>query len=116
MDQFEISRDEAAPGVTVIAVTGEVDMATAPQFTSAAQEALAEGSTSIVVDLRATTFLDSSGLGAILAAVDRARLAGGNLAVVNVDATIQRTLEITGMNDIFPVRDSLEAALEAIRA
>ena len=87
MSEFEISRlDEGA-----LKVTGELDVATAPQLTSALSEASPEGE--VVLDLSELTFLDSCGVRSIL---ELARTRNGNGPVVIVDASpaVVRVFEI----------------------
>lgn len=55
----EVSRGD---GCAVVTVTGELDIATAPQLMKALDEAAADGRTDIVVSLLGTRFIDSTGL------------------------------------------------------
>ncbi len=58
---FRLERRRAPGGVRVVSVSGEIDLATAPQVSSALS-ARDDGETALVLDLRDTTFLDSSGI------------------------------------------------------
>jgi anti-sigma B factor antagonist len=83
-----------------LSVAGELDLATASQFRTEFGELLASGCRHVVVDLSATTFLDSSGLGALVWAAHRMRAAGGTFSVVRPHRGIVPTLEITGVGPI----------------
>ncbi len=100
----------------VVAVAGEIDLFTAPDLKAALNDALESGHSRIVVDLTATTFLDSTALGVLIGAVKRLRSRGGVLTLVNVDANIAKTFEITGLDQIFVIRATRDDAIEALDA
>jgi anti-sigma B factor antagonist len=99
----------------VVAVRGEIDLFTAPELKAALVGAIDAGKTLIVADLAETTFLDSTALGVLIGAVKRLRAREGSLTIVNRDANIAKTFEITGLDQIFtitPTREEAVAALE----
>ena len=81
-------------------VGGELDVATANQLRTAISTLMGTGCREIVVDLAATTFLDSSGLGALVWASHRMHAAGGRLTVVNPDARVAKVLRVTGVDRV----------------
>lgn len=109
MDQFGIEVTEH-DGCTVVAVRGEVDLATAPALKSRLLELVSAGVTEIVVDLTATDFLDSTGLGAVVAAYKRVRAHDGHLKLVATAARVKRVFEITNLNRVVPICGSIEEA------
>jgi anti-sigma B factor antagonist len=74
---FDLVTQEVGDGTFVVALTGEVDLHTAPELKAALLRLVAEGPTRIVVDLSGATFVDSTTLGVLLGAVKRLRLIGG---------------------------------------
>jgi anti-sigma B factor antagonist len=111
---FRISPTPLGDDGTVIAVRGEVDLFTAPELKQAVGDAIGEGRTRVVVDLAETTFLDSSGLGVLVGALQRLRDCGGALGIVNVDAAISRTFSITGLDQILAIRETRDEAVAAL--
>ena len=110
MDQefhIEVRPDGEVP---VIAVSGEIDVATAPQLRECLQGVIARGETTIVLDLLGVTFLDSTALGVLVGALKRCREAGGDLHVVVAEPRIVKIFEITGLTNVFTIADSLQAA------
>jgi anti-sigma B factor antagonist len=105
---------DADGGVVAVAVSGEIDLFTAPELKAAIADAVDGGSTRIVVDLTQTTFLDSTALGVLIGAVKRLRSSEGALSIVNTDATIAKTFEITGLDQIFTIRPTRNEAVEAL--
>lgn len=90
-----------------VSVSGEVDSATAPGLRGCLLEVLERpGATTVEVDLRGVTFLDSAGLSA-LATAHRAAVAAGRELRVRCGTTraVVRPLQITGLWDIFTVVD-----------
>ena len=96
--------------VPVIAVSGEIDVATAPQLREQLQQVIARGEATIVLDLLGVTFLDSTALGVIVGALKRCRDLGGDLQVVVSDPRIVKIFEITGLTSVITLADSLGAA------
>jgi anti-anti-sigma factor len=88
----------AEDGRAVLAVGGEVDLATVGRFRAALLEA--QGSPRVLVDLSDVTFLDSSGVNALLAAYHRVP-AGGELRVVGLRPNVRKVFEITGLLALF---------------
>ena len=82
----------------------------------AGQAARVDADLRIVVDLTETTFLDSTALGVLIGAVKRLRSRDGVLTIVNTDANIAKTFEITGLDQIFTIRPTREEAIEALDA
>jgi anti-sigma B factor antagonist len=108
-------REEALDGSRfVVSVTGEIDLFTAPELKSALVEAIDAGRTRVVVDLTGTTFLDSTALGVLIGTVKRLRARDGRLTLVNTDANIARTFDITGLDQIFTICKTRDEALAAL--
>jgi anti-anti-sigma factor len=99
-------RSTSAGSTQVVEVVGEVDMTTAPEL-SQAIERTPDGTELVVIDLSEVSFLDSSGLNALVQA--RRTLADREVAmtvVVPVDAAIRRVFEITHLTEPLTVIDS----------
>ena len=103
---------EERPGTAapVIAVRGEVDVATAPQLRECLQRVIADGASTVVLDLLGVTFLDSTALGVVIGAHKRCRELGGELRVVVADPRLVKIFEITGLTGVLSISDSLHAA------
>jgi anti-sigma B factor antagonist len=84
-----------------LAVVGEVDIYTADQLAQAGLLAIAEHSTrTLVVDLQEVTFMDSTGLKALLTLRDGATTAGTRMLLRNVSAQVQKILSITALDKV----------------
>jgi anti-sigma B factor antagonist len=110
---FDIKTERAATDVWVLALTGEVDLYTAPEFKQQLLDAIAQGARHVIVDLSDTTFIDSTTLGVLVGGIKRLRPEGGQLSVVCSDRNITKIFEITGLNRVFPIHASRTEALES---
>ena len=82
----------------LLTVHGELDLASAPQLRAAVGDLLGQGVRHVEVDLDGCTFIDSSGMGALLWASHRLHAAGGDLVAVHVHGAAMRTLELSGVD------------------
>lgn len=112
-DMFSVAT-ESAGGVGVVVLAGEVDIYTAPRFKEAMLELLDAGVGKLVVDLSAVTFIDSTALGVLIGGLRRVHDAGGVMALVVATPAVQRVLTITGLDRVFSVHDTRDAALAAL--
>jgi anti-sigma B factor antagonist len=99
--------------VVTIAVHGQADLHTAPDLRDAMTKAIDGGANGLIVDLSAATFVDSMTLGVLLGAVKRLRPRGGKVAVVCVSPHIRRIFEITLLDRVFALHETLDAARAA---
>jgi anti-sigma B factor antagonist len=84
-------------GLRVLRLTGELDMAGVEQFERLLSADRAPEAAKIVVDLRGLTFIDSSGLRALIMADQRVRGEGGHFVVVRGSDRVNQVLEMTGV-------------------
>src|SRR3954454_19483703 len=111
---FALSQDPLDDQRSVVAVRGEIDLFTAPELKATLTDAIEEGKTRSVVDLSETTFLDSTALGVLIGAIKRLRSRDGRMTIVNTDQNIAKTFEITGLDQIFTILDTRDAAVDAL--
>jgi anti-sigma B factor antagonist len=98
--------------LAVVEATGEVDLATVPQLREAISDHIVAGRTSLLVDLRAVTYLDSTGLGVLVGAAKAAGSQGGSLRLVCDNPRVLRLLRITGLDKALAVHPTVESALQ----
>jgi len=96
-----------------LALQGEVDIYSAPQFKEVMIQSIDEGAKHIVVDLAGVTFIDSTALGVLVSGAKRVRPQNGTLDIVCHDENITRIFEITGLDRIFGIYPTREKALES---
>jgi anti-sigma B factor antagonist len=89
---------------SVLAVSGDLDISEVENFLSHAGRLLDTGTRVIDVDLGGVTFIDSSGLGALVRLQRRATEDGRELRLANVPRAVARVLDLTGLTDLFAER------------
>ena len=108
---FDIKTEELEGQTYVIALGGEVDLYTAPEFKQQLLEVIRQGAKDVVVDFSDTTFIDSTTLGVLVGGVKRLRAQDGRLSLVCSDRNITKIFEITGLDRVFAIHPTREAAL-----
>ena len=78
----------------MVGVTGEIDVATAPALRDALLGLLNRGATSLVLDLRGVTFVDSTGVGSLLRIHHRQSLLGGSVHFVADQPAVMRVFDL----------------------
>ncbi len=91
-------------GVPRLAVSGELDMATAPQLAAAIAKDEREDGRAPVLELSRLAFMDVAGMRVLLDAARRARRAGGRLIVFNPQPAIRRLLALTAVDRTLQIR------------
>ena len=98
---------------TVLTVRGEIDVYTAPRLRQAIVDLVDTGSVNIVVDMEKVDFLDSTGLGVLVGGLKRVRVKDGSLSIVTTQDKILKIFDITGLNRVFAIHASVDAAVAA---
>jgi anti-sigma B factor antagonist len=111
---FHIAEETLAGDLTIIRLEGEVDLYAAPDLKDHVNRAIERGNTKLILDLSDTTFIDSTTLGILVSGMKRLRPRGGMLAVLCPDPTMARIFDITGLNRMFSVHETLDAAIAAL--
>jgi anti-sigma B factor antagonist len=102
-------------GHVVVALSGEIDIVTAPAARDLLAEAASEAVTGITVDLSGVTFLDAAGLGVLAGASGAVQHLPGGFRLVAVPVRVLRLLRLTGLDRhlaAFPAPPGSEAQRE----
>ncbi len=100
--------------IAVVKPSGLLDGIKAPTFRQEIDTAIQTGCLRICVNLEEVTFLDSSGLGALVAALKTTRSAGGDLYLCGLNRQVQMVFELTSMDRAFQIHDTLEDLFRTI--
>jgi len=111
---FQISEPARSGRASVIAVSGELDLATAPQLREALARALTDVDHEVIVDMSGVTFIDSTALRVLLDA-QRTRGSARPLVVVCDQLNVLRIIKITAFAGAFEIFSTLEKAVERVR-
>jgi anti-sigma B factor antagonist len=109
--EFAAWDEQVDSGTRIVAVRGEIDLFTAPEFKQRVNAAIEGGTHLVVVDLSETSFIDSSSLGILISAHKRLRMRGDALTIVCDVAAILNTFTITGLDGVLAIVPSRDEAL-----
>ncbi len=106
---LEVERDTAGRA-DVVAVRGELDMATAITLAGSLNEVLTDNDGPVIVDLSGLRFMDSTGMSVLLNAHRRLARQGRSLTLACPEGPVLRVFQLTNMVDTLRVRPSREDA------
>jgi anti-sigma B factor antagonist len=95
---------------TILTLSGDIDIHTAPEIRDRLAELRADGVRSIVVDLSGVDFLDSSALGAFVAAHRDLAGSGGQLKLAAPRSHVRKVFRITRLAEVIPLFESVDEA------
>ena len=107
--ELSLSTREIA-GVLVVDVGGEIDVSTSPKLRERLVALVSGGAYRLVVDLEDVEFIDSTGLGVLVGVLKRTRARGGSMSLVCSQDGLLRVFRITGLERVFSIYGSVDAA------
>ena len=112
MQSFHLEAIPVGTDRAVLQITGDVDVYTAPQVRDRVIRLLADGVRHVIADLREVSFLDSTGLGALVGSLKRLREQDGSLELVVPDGRIMTIFRVTGLDRVFALHPSFPDAID----
>lgn len=107
---MEVTTIPGPTGTTTIRPVGRVDLLSAPALSRHLSGAVAEGQHKLIVDLGSVSFIDSSGLAALVSGLKSARVAGGDLRIAGAGDQVRMVLQLTKLDRVFGLYDTVEDA------
>ncbi len=102
-----------AADITVVAPRGDLDMAVADQIRRTLTELVDKGDRKLLVDLERVAYIDSSGMGALVAAMKHARTTGGDLRLCALQDDVRAIFEMTRLIKAVTIHPTRPEALGA---
>jgi anti-sigma B factor antagonist len=96
---------------SVVTVEGELDVHTAPALLAELDPLSRRTGAAIIVDLTLVPFIDSTGLGVLVATLKHVRESEGSLDVVVVAPRVLKVFALTGLDVVIPLHSTLDEAL-----
>ena len=97
---------------SVIVLSGRLDFSSRKALRAVIDENLANGCGDFVIDLQQVDFIDSSGLGALIACYSTVRKQGGGMTLVRLPKQVHDLMEMTKLTTFFDICETAEAALQ----
>lgn len=109
--EIPIRHTRGDDGTALVTVLGEVDFSNADEVAQGIRDALGEDSPrELQVDLAQATFMDSTGLGALIEGYRAATENGCRFVVMNPSASFRRVLAVTGLTELFGMQENASAS------
>jgi anti-sigma B factor antagonist len=96
------------PPSAAVVLDGEIDISTCPAVRRFLTATISGGDVHLAVDMSGVTFIDASGIGVLVAAANRARQAGGGLALLAPSWQVRRLLDVFHPDAILPIAERLD--------
>jgi len=103
---FELVAGSNEDNGKVISVRGEIDIYSGPDFRENLLQAMGDCKQNIVLDCSEMTYIDSMGLGIMVAALKRVRQNGCNITIRNARPNVKKLFTITGLDKVFIMEES----------
>ncbi|MBN1551229.1 STAS domain-containing protein [bacterium] len=98
----------------LIEIEGEImGGAEADDFKDIIFKSIEDDIVDIIVDMKKATWMNSSGLGMLISGLTTLRSSGGDLRLANVSERVRRPLEITKLDTVFSIYESVEEAIQS---
>ncbi|MCX7773517.1 MAG: STAS domain-containing protein [Clostridia bacterium] len=103
---FELSVESKDNQNRVIAMKGEIDIYSAPDFKENLYHAIGEGQEDVVLECSDLSYIDSMGLGILVGALKRIKQNEHNIIVKNPKSNIRKLFKITGLDKVFVIEEA----------
>jgi anti-sigma B factor antagonist len=108
---LDVQSRQTDAGLTVLAPSGRLDVTGAPTLKDAVREAGKSGKPRLGIDLEGVSFVVSTGLGSVIAALKMVRSSQGDLRLAAPNQQVRVVLELTTLDRVFPYFATVEEAL-----
>ena len=102
---------ETSHGHVLIRASGELDVSNSASLTQAGEDAMADGYETVLIDFSGITFMDSSGLSALVALNRHAAARDVHVGVVALGESTRRIIDLMGLDETLNLYPSAEQAL-----
>ncbi len=101
--------------VPVLSITGKIDALTSGDLEAALKALVSSSGTRAVVDMGGVEYMSSSGLRALVGALNMARHNQGDLALASLQPMVREVFEITGIKTFFPIFQNVDEAVKSFK-
>lgn len=110
--RFATTSTETPEGIAIIALSGQLDAHTAPEFERLLEHTIREqGKTKIVLDFGPLEYIASAGLGVLMGFIEESRDAGGDIKFASVPEKIYHVLDLLGFPIVFQIAPTVREAI-----
>ncbi|HSV97613.1 MAG TPA: STAS domain-containing protein [Spirochaetota bacterium] len=99
--------------VVLLDIAGEIDLYNAPEIKDIVSKLIEEQRYNVIINLEKVSYIDSSGIGALISSLSNLKKYQGGLKIINVYASVRKVFELTKLTSFFDIFDTEEDALES---
>jgi len=99
--------------VVILDVDGEIDLYNAPSLKEIIRQSIEARKYSIIINLGRVSYIDSSGIGALISSLSNLRRYQGGLKIINVTGSVKKVFELTKLTSFFEIFDDESEAVNS---
>ena len=99
--------------VEIIAIEGEIDLYNAPEIKKLVQKMISEGKVKVIIDFDKVSYIDSSGIGAMISSLSNLKKQGGMLKILNIHDSVKKVFELTKLTSFFKIFQDEQEAVDS---
>lgn len=99
--------------VVILDIDGEIDLYNAPEIKDTIKQQMDGGHKKIIINLENVSYIDSSGIGALISSLSNLKKIGGGLKIIHVYDSVRKVFELTKLTSFFDIYDSEDEAINA---
>lgn len=109
---MEINRRESAD-IVVLDISGEIDLYNAPEIKDTINQLIEDQKYNVIINLEKVSYIDSSGIGALISSLSSLKKYQGGLKIINVYVSVRKVFELTKLTSFFEIFDSESDAVSS---
>lgn len=99
--------------IVVLDITGEIDLYNAPEIKDIISKLIEEKKYNVIINLEKVSYIDSSGIGALISSLSNLKKYQGGLKIINVYASVRKVFELTKLTSFFEIFDAEDVAVDS---
>lgn len=99
--------------IVILDISGEIDLYNAPEIKDIINKLIDEKKYNVVINLQEVSYIDSSGIGALISSLSNLKKYQGGLKIINVFASVRKVFELTKLTSFFEIFDSEDEAISS---
>ncbi|MFC1671212.1 STAS domain-containing protein [Spirochaetota bacterium] len=99
--------------VVILDISGEIDLYNAPEIKDTINKLIEQKIYNVVTNLENVSYIDSSGIGALISSLSNLKKYQGGLKIINVFASVRKVFELTKLTSFFEIFDSEDEAIKS---
>ncbi len=107
--------DQVIGNITVLKLSGRLDSLSAVSLKDRVRDHIKDGSVRMVIDMEGVDFVDSSGLGSLVACLRSVKNLGGDIRIAALQERVRAVFELIRLHHIFDIFDGAQLAVDSFR-